>query len=312
MTPMIKKLKEKFRSFKKDMEPRVEDFKFTFNKIRNNPISIVGIGIILVFAIIAIFAPVLAPPPEDSDSSYMIPHDGYSQVPKPPSSDHIFGTTQNQYDIYYGCIWGTRTAFKIGILVVGGMLLIGTLLGSLSGYYGSIIDELIMRTVDIVIAVPAIIMAIVVVTVFGKGLFIVMGALIFAYWPYYARLIRSEILSVREKEYVESARAVGASDFRIITRHVLPNSYQSVLVMATLDMGSMVIIASALSFLGLGAPTGYADWGGLLAFSRDYITEPQYWFTHAFPGLFIFLYVFGWILISDAFRDITDPWLRRR
>lgn len=303
---------EVFKEFRKSMEPRFEDLKFTLRKIKENPISLIGIGIIAGFGIIAILAPVLAPPPKKLEDPYHMPHEGYSRIPKPPDDEHVFGTTAGQYDIYYGCIWGTRTAFRIGILVVGGMLLIGVALGSLAGYYGGKVDEVIMRSVDIVISVPAIVFAILVVTVFGRNLEIVMGALIFAYWPYYARLIRSEILAVREEEYVEAAEAVGGSDFRIISKHIIPNSSQSVLVMATLDMGTMVIIAAALSFLGLGAPPDYADWGGLLSYARNYVMEPEYWYTHVFPGVFLFLYVFGWILISDAFRDISDPWLRRQ
>lgn len=297
--------------FRKNINPRLEDLEFTLIKIKENPISLVGIGIITVFGIIALLAPVLAPP-SGSENPYILPHDGFSQIPKPPSDEHPLGTTRNQYDIYYGCIWGTRTAFRVGILVVGGVLLVGVALGSLAGYFGGILDLIIMRGVDIVIAVPAIVLAIMVVTVFGKDLDIVMAALIFAYWPYYTRLIRSEILSVREEEYVEAAKAVGGSDFRIITKHIIPNSSQSVLVMATLDMATMVLVAASLSFLGLGAPRNFADWGGLLSFSREFVTEPGMWFTHVFPGLFIFLYMFGWILISDAFRDIRDPWLRRR
>ncbi|KXB06846.1 hypothetical protein AKJ52_01505, partial [candidate division MSBL1 archaeon SCGC-AAA382C18] len=113
-------------------------------------------------------------------------------------------------------------------------------------------------------------------------------------------------------EYVEAAKAVGGSNYRVITKHIIPNSSQSVLVMATLDMATMVLVAASLSFLGLGAPLGYADWGGLLSFSRDFVTESGMWFTHIFPGIFLFTYMFGWILISDAFRDIRDPWLRRQ
>lgn len=305
-------MEDKFETFRKDMGPRIDDVRFTLTKIRENPVSLAGLGIILSFAFIALFAPVLAPPPEDHDDSYMIPKDGYGQIPKPPSDEHPFGTTQGQYDLYYGVIWGTRTAFRIGIIVVGGLLLVGGILGSIAGYFGGIADEIIMRLVDIIIAVPAIVMAIVIVAVFGKNLDYVMGALIFAFWPYYARLIRSEILSVREEDYVNAARASGASDYRIITRHILPNSYQSVMVMATLDMGALVITAAALSFLGLGAPVGYADWGILLNLARNWVTEPQYWFTHIVPGVFIFLYVLGWNLLADAFRDITDPWVRRR
>lgn len=308
----MERMEDKFETFRRDMGPRIEDVRFTLRKIRENPISLAGLGIILGFAAIALLAPVLAPPPEGHEDPYMIPKEGYSQIPEPPSDNHRFGTTEGERGIYYGVIWGTRTAFRIGIVVVGGLLIVGGLLGSIAGYFGGIADEIIMRLVDIIIAVPAIVMVIVVVAVFGKDLDIVMMTLIFAFWPYYARLIRSEILSVREEDYVSAARASGASDFRIITRHILPNSYQSVMVMATLDMGAMVIIAAALSFLGLGAPEGYADWGGLLNFARNWVTETEHWYTHMIPGAFIFTYVLGWNLLADAFRDITDPWVRRR
>lgn len=312
----MEKMEERFERFKKGMEPRIEEFRFTLRKIRENPLSLIGLSIISVFAIIAIFAPVIAPP-EDSSDPYMIPREGFSQIPKPPSDEHPFGTTQGQYDILYGVVWGSRTAFRIGIIVVGGTVAIGLVLGSLAGYYGGIIDEIVMRGVDIVIAFPAIVLAIVVVTIFGANLDHVVAALILAWWPYPARLVRGEILSVREEDYVEAAKSVGCSDFRIILRHVLPNSIYPVLVMATLDMGGMVITAASLSFLGLGAPIGYADWGGLLNLARTWIygsqgAPLQYWYTHIIPGLFIFLYVLGWMLLSDAFRDISDPRIRRR
>lgn len=302
--------------FKKSIEPKIEEFKFTLRKIRENPLSIIGLCIIATFALIAILAPVLAPP-KNPDEPYMIPRDGFSATPKPPSDEHIFGTTQGQYDIYYGVIWGTRTAFRIGIIVVGGTIAIGVVLGSIAGYFGGAADEIIMRLVDIVLAFPAIVLAIVIVTIFGANLNVVMAALIAAWWPYPARLIRGEILSTREEDYVEAAKATGCSDFRIIIRHVLPNSIYPVIVMGTLDMGAMVITAAALSFLGLGAPPGYADWGGLLNLARNWIVGPssaplKYWYTHIIPGAFIFLYVLGWMLLSDAFRDITDPRIRRR
>lgn len=310
------KMEVKFKRFRKSMQPRIQELKFSFRKIRENHLSLVGLSIILGFAFIAISAPIIAPP-QNPDDPYMIPRDGFSTTPQPPSDEHIFGTTQGQYDIYYGVIWGTRTAFRIGIIVVGATIAIGTLLGSIAGYFGGILDETIMRLVDIVIAFPAIILAIVIVTLFGANLDIVMMALIAAWWPYPARLVRGEILSVREEDYVDAARAVGSSDFRIISKHVLPNSIYPVLVMGALDMGGMVIVAAALSFLGLGAPVGYADWGGLLNLARNWIVGPpgaplKFWFVHIIPGLFIFLYVLGWMLLGDAFRDIMDPRLRRR
>ena len=307
---ILRNMESDFELFRKEMEPRIEDIEFTLSKIRQNKLSLLGIVIIAMFALIAIFAPVLAPP-EDPEEPYIMPREGYSSTPQPPDGDYLMGRTDGQYDIYYGVVWGARTAFRVGVLVVGSILLIGLVLGSLAGYYGGWVDELIMRVVDMVIGLPAIVLVIVVATIFGGSLNNVMAALIFAYWPYYARLIRSEILSVREEEYVESSRAVGASDFRIINEHIIPNSSQSLLVMATLDMGTMVIVAAAISFLGLGPAEGFSDWGALLNLSRDYMTEPGYWYTHVFPGLAIFMYVLGWTLLSDAFRDITDPWLRR-
>lgn len=312
----VERMKKRFKRFRKNMQPRIEEWKFTLRKIRDNPISLVGLSIILGFAFIAIFAPVLAPP-KNPDNPYEMPRDGFNPTPEPPSEEHLFGTTQGQYDIYYGVIWGTRTAFRIGLFVVGATVLLGVFLGSIAGYFGGKIDEIIMRAVDIVIAFPAIVLAIIIVVIFGQNLQVVMGALILAWWPYSARLIRGEILSVREEDFVEAGKAIGVSNFRIITRYVLPNSIYPVLVMATLDMGAMVIYVAALSFLGLGAPPGYADWGGLLNLSRDWIIgasgQPlQFWHTHLIPGAFIFLYVLGWLLLSDAFRDISDPTIRRR
>ena len=152
---------------------------------------------------------------------------------------------------------------------------------------------------------------------FGAGLDNVIKAMILAGWPTYARLTRSEVLRVKQEDYVEAAKAVGASHIRILFKHILPNSIYPVVVLATLDTGSMVLTAAALSFLGIGAPIGYADWGQLIARSRNWILgEPgnpfAYWHTYTIPGLFLFTFVMGWNLLGDAFRDILDPTLRRR
>ena len=309
-------MESKFEKFRADVGPRIREVKFSLRRIKENRLSMVGVGIIIFFAAIALLAPILAPP-ADSDEPYRIPRDGFSPTPRPPSKEHIFGTTQGQYDIYYGVIWGTRTAFWVAVVVVGVSLAIGLILGSISGYFGRFIDEVIMRIVDIVIAFPAILLVVIIVTIFGPSLENVMIGLILAFWPYYARLIRGEILSVKEHDYVQAARATGCSNLRIIRKHVLPNSISPLLVMGTLDMGAMVIIAAAISFLGLGAPIGYADWGGLLNLSRNWIVGPPgnelaYWYSSIIPGAFIFFFVLGWILLADAFRDIMDPRIRRR
>jgi peptide/nickel transport system permease protein len=209
-------------------------------------------------------------------------------------------------------IWGTRTAFQVGLLVVGATLLLGIFLGSIAGYFGGIIDEIIMRITDIFLAFPPLILAMAITVALGPSITSVMVALIIVSWPSYTRLIRGDILSVREEDYVEATRGVGSSHARIIIRHILPNAIFPSLIMASLDIGAVVLAAAALSFLGLGAPEGYADWGQMIQFARNWIVGPPgdplaYWYTVTIPGLFILFYVLGWNLIGDAFRDILDP-----
>ncbi|RLG61135.1 ABC transporter permease [Candidatus Geothermarchaeota archaeon] len=294
----------------------VKELKFTIKRIKQSPLSIAGIIIIAFFTIIAIFAPYIAPPPPGRDP-YMIPRYGYKPIPQPPSKDHPFGLTEGQYDIFYGVIWGTRTAFRVGLWVVGASLLIGIIVGGISAYYGGIIDEIMMRFTDIIFAFPGLILAMALVTALGRGLDNVMLALVLVGWPSYARVVRGEFLRVKQEDFVEAAKAIGCSDLRIIVRHILPNAIYPVLIMASLDIGSIVIIAAALSFLGLGAPLGYADWGQMIALSRNWIVGPPtnpllYWYTYIIPGFFLFLFVLGWNLLGDAFRDILDPMIRRR
>ncbi len=306
----------KWNDFKKGMKPRIKELKFSLNRIKKSPLSLIGLFLILLFVSIAILAPQLASPKYPHDH-YRIPRYGYSAIPRPPSIEHPFGLTEGQYDIYYGVIWGTRTAFRIGFIVVGSILVIGVLLGSIAGYYGGIVDEVIMRIVDIFMSLPTFVLAMALVTALGHSLDNVMKALIIVGWPSYARLIRGDILAVREEGYVEAARAVGCSDLRVILKHVLPNAIYPLLIMASLDIGAMVLTAAALSFLGLGAPVGYADWGQMVSFARNWIVGPPsnplaYWYTITIPGLFILFFVLGWNLLGDALRDILDPKLRRR
>jgi peptide/nickel transport system permease protein len=292
-------------------------FSFILYNLKKSPLSIVGIVLVFIFAMIALFAPLIAPTPEGHFNPYMIPRAGYSPTPQPPNAEHIFGTTQGQYDILYGVIWGTRTAFQIGLIVIGAVLIIGITLGSIAGYFGGRIDEVIMRITDIFLAFPALILAMAITIAVGPSLTTIMLALTIVSWPSYARVIRGDILSIREEDFVQAARGVGSSNLRIIMRHVLPNSIYPVLIMASLDIGAVVLSAAALSFLGLGVPEGYADWGQMISFSRNWIVGTgdnafAYWYTVVIPGIFIFLFVLGWNLLGDAFRDILDPRLSRR
>jgi len=290
--------------------------KFILRRMRETPLSIVGLAIVIFFTIVAIAAPVLAPPRPGRDP-YMIPRYGYSPIPKPPSPEHPFGLTQGQYDLYYGVIWGTRAAYRIGVLIIAVSALIGIVIGGIAGYYGGIIDEVLMRVTDIIFAFPGLILAMALVVAFGPGLDSVTLAMVLVWWPGYARLIRGEFLRIKSEDFVEAAKAIGCSDLRVIVKHILPNAIYPLLIMASLDIGSVVLVVAALSFLGLGAPEGYADWGQLISLSRNWITgkpgDPfAYWYVYTIPGLFLFLFVMGWNLLGDALRDVMDPMIRRR
>jgi peptide/nickel transport system permease protein len=280
--------------------------------LRRKPASLLGLGLIGFFLAVALASPLLAPQPQGSRNAYEIPQDGYSPDPLLPSAAHRFGTTEGQYDLYYGMIWGTRTAFQVALRVVLTSLVIGVIFGGAAGFYGGWIDELLMRFTDIVLAFPDIVLAVVIVAVRGPSLENVMIAVTAVSWPSYARLLRGEVLSLKERDFVLAARALGASDARILFRHIIPNSIYQLLIVASLSMGRIVITAAALSFLGLGAPAGFADWGQLISLSRNWILGTSgnpfaYWHTVFIPGFTIFLFVLGWNLLGDAVRDILDP-----
>ena len=294
---------------------RFREFRFTFMKLLKSPTAVAGFGILSIFIAVAVFAPVIAPP-KYPDNPYRMPHKGYSPVPSPPDKNFIFGTTSGQYDIFYGVVWGTRTAFRIGFFVVGTALLIGVGLGIVAGYYGGAVDELLMRLTDVVFAVPTLVLAMAIVVAFGRGLENVMIALALVAWRNYVRVMRAGILTLRNQDFVLAARLMGVGDLRIMIRHILPNAIHPVLILAFMDVGSMVITAAFMSFVGLGAPRGYADWGQMTALARNYIVGPpgdplKFWYTIIYPGGAIVLFVLAWNLIGDALRDAFDPRLRR-
>ena len=256
------------------------------------------------------------------------------------------GTTEGQYDIYYGVIWGTRTAFRIGVVITLVTTVMGILIGSVSAFYGGWLDEMLMRTTEIFQAFPfllaAITMTSVLQTIYGRGeagalIFMAKGlafmtfgnnpaedldpvqlqiltgmmALIFFGWMTIARVMRGNILSVKEFEYALAARTIGASDMRILFRHLLPNAIFPILVIASMNIGAYVLNFAALSFLGLGAQRGYADWGQMISFARNWVPSlVEYWYIVVFPGMAIVLFVLAWNLVGDALRDILDPRLR--
>lgn len=299
------------------------------------PASIMGFSLIGIFVFIAIFAPLIIPPV--GNDPYKMPRDGFSSEPKGIGSAwtrnvpdvpfwykaitgkdqwvHLLGTSQGQYDIFYGIIWGTRTAFRTGFIVVISTFLIGVILGSVAAYYGGIVDNILMRIVDIFMTLPFILMALILAAVLtpviGRSLIPSMTAIIAFSWMTYARVIRGDILSVKERDYVLAARVVGVRNYRILFRDILPNAIFPTLVLASLAIGDVVLSFAALSFLGIGTQVGYADWGQILSFARNWITSlNDYWYIVVFPGFTLVLFVMGWNLVGDALRDVLDPRMR--
>lgn len=309
-------------SFRQRMQPTLKEFKFMLTRIMKSSLSVAGLILIMYNVVLAVFAPIIAPNMYGVayKDPYKIPPDpalGLIPTPAPPTPRHIFGTTKLQVDVFYGCVWGTRFAFQLGLEIIVTTLAVGILLGMLAGYYGGFIDEVIMRFTDIILAFPGLILAMVFVAVLSRAGWTTLNAAILSIiligWPGYTRLIRGEVLRVRGEDYVEAARASGASDIRIMTRHILPNSMYSLIVVASLDFGSIVLTAAALSFLGLGSPPGYADWGRLIYDGVPYASQGlRYWWSFVYPGIFIVLFTLGWNLLGDALRDVLDPLSRRR
>lgn len=300
------------------------------------PASILGFSLILFFVIVALAAPLIAPPINPNDP-YKIPRDGYKSEPQPMGSEwgrnqpplpfwwktimktdqwvHIFGTSEGQYDVFYGVVWGTRVAFQTGMIVVISTFLIGITVGSISAYYGGVVDNIIMRIVDVFLTLPFILAALITAAVLtpkiGRSLVPSILALITFGWMGYARIIRGDILSTKERDYVMAARVIGVKDSRILFRHILPNAIFPTLVLASLAIGDVVLGFAALSFLGVGTEIGYADWGQVLSFARNWIISlDQYWYIVVWPGLTLVLFVMGWNLLGDALRDILDPRMR--
>lgn len=230
----------------------------------------------------------------------------YGATHMPPSLAHPFGTDWTGRDILSRVMYGARFSLSIGFIAVAMMMAIGIPLGSIAGYFGGWIDEIVMRVVDILYAFPFLVLAIAVVAIVGRGFWNLVFALVIVGWISYARLIRGEILSVKEKEYVTAAKALGGTSQLIIVRHVIPNAVGPVLIYGTLAIGNTVLTAAALGFLGLGLEPVSAEWGAMLSFGRDTLIQGHWWVT-VFPGLAIFAFVMAINLVGDGLRDAFDP-----
>ena len=266
-------------------------------KFLGKPGAVVGAIVILAFILVALFAPALAP----YEPEKMI----YTAVQQPPSWEHPFGTDELGRDIFSRVLHGARISLQVGIIAVGIALTSGTLLGLLAGFLGGRVDALIMRTMDVMLAFPGILLALAIVAILGPGLFNTMIAVGVAAVPVYARTARASTLSTLELDYVIAATALGASRARIAFVHVLPNITAPIIVLATVGVATAILSAAGLSYLGLGAQPPTPEWGAMLSEARSFLRSS--WWMATFPGLAIMLVVMAFNLLGDGLRDVFDP-----
>ncbi|PYE54515.1 peptide/nickel transport system permease protein [Deinococcus yavapaiensis KR-236] len=308
-------------------------------KLRRNPLGMTGFVFVAFFALVAVFAPLIATPRENClrdlnlststqvrnplggafwqaifmppQSCYQIPRLSFDDTPTPPGKTAILGTSRG-YDIFYGLVWGTRTSLRFAVIIVGITLALGIMIGAISGYYGGWVDNIVQRFIDVIFAFPGFVLLVVLITILKPSVSTIVLAFSITGWAGYARIVRGDILRTRQLEYVDAARSLGARDSRMIFKHVVPNSLTSVIATAVLDFGTIPLSIAAISFLGLGLPFGYADWGQVMAFARTWMQGPPsaplaYWYVTFFPAITIVLFSLGWNLLGSAARDAFDP-----
>jgi len=302
----------------KKHESRIKDLRFMLHLLRKSLLSMIGIVLILILLLVALFAPLLAS--EHPSYVEVSTEQGTTRTEErwdihfdkkllPPSPQHFFGTDDYGRDLFSMVVYGSQTSLRICLLVVLISTVIGVLLGGIAGYFGGVVDEALMRVTDVFLAIPYLILAMAIAAALGRSIDNIMQAMIITWWPTYARLMRGQVLIVREQQYVEAARSVGASNSRILFRHILPNSMAPLLVQITLDLGAVLLVAAGLSFIGLGASPGTAEWGLMISEGRTFMFHA--WWYVTFPGLAIVMVVLGFNLLGDGLRDVTDPKLRR-
>jgi peptide/nickel transport system permease protein len=263
----------------------------------------IGSSLIILLVLVAIFAPVLATHPADVAEFHL------TNRLQAPSMEHWFGTDRMGSDIFSRILFGARITITIAVIAVGASVVIGVPIGLVAGYYGSWIGGAMMRTSDVFLAVPQIVLAIAIAQTLGPSVENVILALSVTYWPFWARLVYAETRALKPQTFVEAALALGASDLRVMVMHILPNIASAIIVRTSIGMGVTILTAAALGFLGLGAPAPTPEWGRMISEAREFL--PAAWWYAAAPGFAIFIVVMGFNLLGDGLRDILDPKIRR-
>ncbi len=274
---------------------------YVIENFRRNPLSLMALFIIILLGVTAIFAPVIAPySPTEID---------VDNVLAPPGLRHPFGTDELGRDVLSRMIYGARVSLSVGFVAVGIAIMIGTLIGAVAGYYGGRIDSILMRFVDIMLTFPTIFLILAVVIIIEQNIWTIMVVIGLTGWMDVARLVRAEFLSIKEREFVQAAKAVGVDNLRIIFRHILPNALAPVFVAAVFGIAGAILTESALSFLGFGIRPPEPSWGNILTSGKDNIEVA--WWLSLFPGLAIFITTLSYNLVGETLRDSLDPRLRQ-
>ena len=277
-------------------------------EVLRNPTTVAGLVIIVALLTMAFLAPVLTEP--NTPDPYQMPRDWTMRDAPPGTPGHPLGTTSTGGDVFYGVVWGARTSLQLSVIVVGITVTVGIIVGSLAGFIGGKLDEILMRVVDVFLAIPELIFALAIAAVLGPSFSNIIFALSVVFWVKYARIIRGQIIHIKQNDYVDAARVTGDSRFSIYRKDVLPNSITPVMVQATMDMGGIVLTAATLSFIGL-AEAGLAEWGVLVSDGQAGISAGKWW-ASTFPGLMVFLWALAFNLVGDGLRDVLDPRTERR
>jgi peptide/nickel transport system permease protein len=276
-------------------------WRYTFIRLRRNYLAMIGLVVILLLSLTAIFAEQIAP--------YGYATQDYMMIRKPPSAKHLLGTDEFGRDVLSRLIYGSRVSLQVGFIAVSIALAAGGMIGAVAGYFGGKIDNLLMRIMDVQLAIPTILLAIVISSVLGPGLFNLMIAVGITAIPRFARLMRASVLSVKNTEFIEAARAMGASHTRVILLYILPNCMAPLIVQATINVANAILFAATLSFLGLGVQPPYPEWGGMLSAARPYLRSNAY--LSIFPGLAIMITIVALNCVGDGLRDALDPKQKR-
>jgi len=287
-----------------------------WRRFKKSRTAIVGLFLILVLVLTAIFADVIAPPVvielSGDRADIVIPLAEFQDLTNDrafPSAEHWFGTDSLGRDIFARVVHGTRISLMVGVIVVGIAAFVGITLGAIAGFYGGVYDNILMRLIDIMLAIPNILLAISIAAALGPGLVNVMIAVGIGSIPGFARIVRGSVLTIKDQEFIEAARSIGASDFRLIMRHIIPNCMAPIIVNSTMGMANAILNAAGLSFIGLGIQPPTPEWGAMLSEGRQIMIE--FWPVAVFPGMAIALTILGFNLLGDGLRDALDPRLKR-